>query len=163
MVIFDCCYITLWLVEDKVNLLLALNLLAVETNLITWHNLCAELGNDNAVYAYKTCCNQLVSLTTRADTRLCNKTVETHLTGLLVRVELWIALALGAWLAFETTFALTLVAALALAKWLACAAALALALETALGTLAERLVLCALTKWTSRLRTITACRTSAAL
>ena len=63
-----------------------MNGLAIETHLVGRENLRAEFGHDLAVDRYHTRRDEVVGLTPRADTRLGDKTVQTHLSGLHRRI-----------------------------------------------------------------------------
>jgi hypothetical protein len=61
-------YVVLWLVEQYVNLLLDFYGLIVELNQVGTQNLCSQLGYNLAVNRYYTCLDELVGLTTAANT-----------------------------------------------------------------------------------------------
>ena len=147
VVILESCNIALRLVQHEIYILLALQTLVVKLHNVSRPNLSSELGYDNAVYAYQTCCDEIISLATRAKTRLCNKAIQANLACNLVRVVFWIA-TLSCWLtliaialahrlataleALALWLEVVILALEALALWLE---ALALTLECALRTI----------------------------
>ena len=85
-------HISLGLVQYEIHLLLALNALVVETHVVRRLNLRTEFRHDHAVHSNQTCLYVIVGLTSRAETRLSQKTVQTYLVGHLRRSVLRIAL-----------------------------------------------------------------------
>jgi len=78
-------HVTLRLVEHQVDLLLAAHRFVVETNLVGGLHLRAEFGHDLAVHRHHAGQNEIVGLAPRADARLGDETVQTHLARLCRR------------------------------------------------------------------------------
>ena len=90
MGVFERSDISLGLVEDEIDVLLALQTLVVEAHLVGRHDLRAQLGHDHAVDRYHACGDEVVGLAARAYARLCDEAVETHLARLGIGVVLGI-------------------------------------------------------------------------
>ena len=92
--IITCSDIVLWLVKNHINFLFEGNELVVEVDCIGTLNLCSEFCNDFTVYLHHTCLNELVCLTTRANTCISKELVQAD----------WCIWVLDIFLIFDTFF-----------------------------------------------------------